>query len=94
MHPSDLGLSPLGSMSALVVEPDEADRAFLCATLKAAGLTVTAVESFSDGRRALLARPPSVLVSEIRVGSHNGLHLALLGRGLKKDMTLIVAKVR
>ena len=84
-------MSPVLDNSALVVEPDAADRAFLVSALRSAGLSVIAVESFLDAMTVIVARPPCVLVTEIRLGDHNGGHLALVGRLMKSDMILLLA---
>jgi DNA-binding NtrC family response regulator len=81
---------PISDIPTMIVEPDDADRLFLSATLTSAGLHVTATESFSSARQLLVAQPPSILVTEIRLGAYNGLHLAHLGRWLQPHMRLIV----
>ena len=77
-------------MQALVVEPEDVQRTFLVSTLTAAGLAVTSVDDFASGRASLVYRPPSVLITEIRLGYHNGLHLAHLGRWLRPQMIQVV----
>jgi DNA-binding NtrC family response regulator len=72
------------------VEPDQDDRALLFATLTRAGLCVTAVDSFASARASLVARPPSLLVTELRLGSYNGLHLAFLGREVQPQIAVLV----
>jgi DNA-binding response OmpR family regulator len=81
---------PLFGMPALIVEPDASDRAFLVAAMTSAGLNVTAMQNFSSARASLLEQPPSLLITEIRLGTYNGLHLALLGRSAQRNMNLIV----
>src|SRR5688572_26347726 len=86
--PSDV--LPLAGIPALVVEPDQADSAFLVSTLKSAGLIVTAADGFASARARLVRRPPTVLVTEIRLGYHNGLHLAHIARWMRRKMILVV----
>src|SRR5687767_6577800 len=81
---------PLWGMRALVVEPDQIDRELLIATLTSAGLTVTAADSFTSGQTRLVRRPPAILVTKIRLGYHNGLHLAHIARWLRQQMILVV----
>jgi DNA-binding NtrC family response regulator len=76
--------------SALVVEPDEADREFIASTLTAARFNVTAANNFSDAKTLLVAHPPMVLVTEIRLDAHNGLQLALRGLSMRPHMMLVV----
>ena len=86
--PSDV--LPLTGIPALVVEPNEGDSAFLVATLKSAGLIVSAADGFASARARLVRRPPTVLVTEIRLGYHNGLHLAHIARWMRRKMILVV----
>jgi len=81
---------PLWGIRALVVEPDQADRDLLVATLTSAGLVVTATDTFSRAHTRLVRRPPAVLITEIRLGYHNGLHLAHIARWLRRQMILVV----
>jgi DNA-binding NtrC family response regulator len=81
---------PLWGMRALVVEPDQTDRDLLVSTLTSAGLIVTAADSFTSAHTRLVRRPPTILVTEIRLGNHNGLHLAHIARWLRQQMILVV----
>ena len=81
---------PLWGIPALVVEPHEADRALLVSTLTSAGLIVTAVDGFASARARLVRWRPTVLITEIRLGYHNGLHLAHIARWMRRQMILIV----
>ena len=87
--PSD-SLPPLSGIPALVVEPDAADSTFLVSTLRSAGLIVTVADTFASARERLVRRPPAVLVTEIRLGYHNGLHLAHVARWMRRQMILVV----
>src|SRR5688500_13367661 len=86
--PSDV--LPLAGIPALVVEPGEADRAFLVSTLKSFGVIVSAADGFVSARARPVRRPPTVLVTEIRLGYHNGLHLAHIARWMRRKMILVV----
>ena len=81
------GVSPV---SALVVEPDEADRKFFVTTLTSAGVQVIEADNFRSAREYLEGREPQLLVTEIQLGPYNGLHLALLGRLMSPQMSLVV----
>jgi DNA-binding NtrC family response regulator len=83
--------SPLSApYSALVVDPDHVDRVFVNASLTAAGFSVTTTNTYEDATAALVAAPPVVLVTAIRLGAFNGIHLALRGRAERARMALIV----
>jgi DNA-binding NtrC family response regulator len=58
--------------------------------LTSAGFSVTATDTFDSAHALLTAQPPSVLLTEIRLGIRTGLHLALLARSSTPDMTVIV----
>jgi hypothetical protein len=72
------GLQPIHTpTSVLVVEPDLAivraiERS--CADLAA----VTACPRFADARSRVLAAPPDVLITNLRLEEYNGLHLVVL----------------
>ncbi len=62
--------------SVLVVAPTAQLAAALMTSLTEAGCEVTLVTSFAAGK-AHLADTPSALISEVRLGDYNGLHLAI-----------------
>jgi DNA-binding NtrC family response regulator len=74
-------------ISVLVVAPTPRLAATLTEWLTDAGCEVTSVTSFSAGK-AHLDDSPSILISEIRLGDYNGLHLAL--RAKSSDIPAIV----
>ena len=86
--PSDV--LPLSGISALVVDPDQADSSFLVSTLRTAGLVVSVADGFASARARLVRRPPTILITEIRLGYHNGLHLAHIARWMRRQMILVV----
>jgi len=81
---------PLSGVPALVVEPDENERAFLISTLSSAGLAVTIADDFASARARLERHPPMVLVTEIRLGYENGLHLVHIARWMRRQPILVV----
>jgi len=60
----------------LVVAQDSRVAAHVLPYLTDAGMKVTVVDSFEAGRQQLDSRP-DLLISEVRLGEYNGLHLAL-----------------
>ena len=82
--------SPSPLFPVLVVEPDHVDRVLVHSALASAGFGVTTTNNYADANAALLARPPLVLVTTIRLGAYNGLHLALRGRAENPRMVIIV----
>lgn len=64
------------SPHVLLVAPTTRIASTVSAGLLAAGLRVTLVTSFKAARKALESCP-DLLISEVRLGEYNGLHLAL-----------------
>ena len=75
--------------SVLVVEPSPADAVELVSALAELGLPVTVSDSFTDAKTQLLAQP-RLLVTELRLGEYNGLHLVVHGTAARMDMAAIV----
>jgi two-component system response regulator RegA len=88
-HPPAIQIVP-APIPVLLVEPSPADRAFFERALKAAGFRVTVTETFHDAREPLDAQPPQLLVTELRLGAYNGLHLVMRGKARRPDMKAIV----
>jgi DNA-binding response OmpR family regulator len=63
----------------LVVAPTASIASIVFAWLTDAGCGPVVVSSFSEGKHQLDERP-SLLISEVRLGEYNGLHLALRAR--------------
>src|SRR5262245_23431243 len=84
---SPLSVSPF---SALVVDSEARDIVGLASALTASGFTVTVTPSFQDAKALLMKSPPSLLVTELRLGPYNGLQLALRGRQIRPQMTIVV----
>jgi DNA-binding response OmpR family regulator len=58
--------------------------------LASAGFTVTGTDNFKDAGNLLIEAPPSMLVTEIRLGAYNGLQLAYRGKSMKPPMTIVL----
>lgn len=69
------------SHSVLVVAPTPHLAANLMEWLTQAGCAVMLVTSFAAGK-ARLDQHPSILISEVRLGDYNGLHLALRAKAI------------
>jgi DNA-binding NtrC family response regulator len=69
------------SLSVLVVAPTPHLAANLMEWLTEAGCAVMLVTSFAAGK-ARLDQHPSMLISEVRLGDFNGLHLALRAKAI------------
>ena len=76
--------------TALVVEPNGADMALIKEALISAGFTVMEADNFKDAGALIIEAPPSMLVSEIRLGAYNGLQLAYRGKSVWPPMTIVL----
>ena len=63
--------------TVLVVDLNPTDRAKTVRLLEAAGYVVTATGNFNEAKHLLAEATPDVLVTDLRLGSYNGLHLIL-----------------
>src|SRR5262245_44997835 len=65
------------SASGLVVEPPLSDAIAVASTLTKHHFKVTLAETFVKAKERIGSRPPDVLITDIRLGEYNGLHLVL-----------------
>lgn len=75
--------------SVLIVEPDVRVGRKLRAICAAASIT-TLCQDFEGGRTALEQDPPTLLITNLRLESYNGLHLVLLNQTMKSRARCIV----
>jgi len=78
-----------GTHTALVVEPSAPDAIWIALVLSGLGFRVTASDTFQHAR-AQLTTPVALLVTELRLGEYNGLHLVLRGKSLHPQLAAIV----
>ena len=71
---------PCRRCTALIVDPDLQAGADAAAWLRAAGFDARVTVDFVAARRALASAPPDVLVTALRLGAYNGLHLLMTAR--------------
>lgn len=76
-------------MLVLVVDHDPATLAQTARSMEGAGWDVEATTSFTDARRLLADRPDAV-ITDLRLGEYNGLHLAMLAKSADPDVYVIV----
>lgn len=68
------------SRKILVVDDDRSTRVGMVALLEGAGYTVRGAESLKAARQAIDEDPPDLLITDVRLGEFNGLHLAAANR--------------
>jgi DNA-binding NtrC family response regulator len=76
--------------SILLVDTRSANLRRLSDTLQRAGHLVTEAASFDEAKHALMMHPPRALVTALRLGAFNGLHLVHLGRLEHPDLQAII----
>lgn len=70
----------------LIVEDDVLVAGALASVLRDAGYRVTCAASFEQGRELLAEEPPDLLITDLRLGAFNGLHLLVRSRKDYPDM--------
>jgi DNA-binding response OmpR family regulator len=76
--------------TVLVVDTHEPLLTRLVEILTAAGHHVVSCRCFEDGKRYLQRETPHAIVTELRLGAFNGLHLILLARQKAPDIAAVV----
>jgi DNA-binding response OmpR family regulator len=78
------------SYRILLVDPDSRSSAAIERSLSGAGYVVVSVREFEDATWQLAVDRPDLLVTAVRLGAFNGLHLVLRCRGDYPDLPVIV----
>lgn len=81
------------ALTVLVVEPALDELVRTVTTLTGAGFHVTAAEGFAQAKHLLGPHSPAVLLTSLRLGVHNGLHLVVRGKSLQPTMAAIVTSI-
>jgi CheY-like chemotaxis protein len=76
--------------TVLVVDADPVDRRKTVLLLEGAGYRVASAGSFEDAKHLLASETPDLLLTDLRLGSYNGLHLILRSRTDHPDMAALV----
>jgi CheY-like chemotaxis protein len=74
----------------LVVYADTADRMSTVLLLESAGYRVVSARNFEEAKQALASEAPDILLTDLRLGSYNGLHLVLRSRTDHPEMAALV----
>lgn len=75
----------------LIVEPDPRRELQTAALLfESAGFRVVSAGSFDEAKQLLKSDPPDVLVTELKLGPYNGLHLVVRSRADHPHMAAFV----
>ena len=76
--------------SVLVVDANPTDRSHTVMLLEGAGYKVASVPGFDEAKQFLAAEVPDLLITDLRLGSYNGLHLILRSRRDHPGMAALV----
>jgi DNA-binding NtrC family response regulator len=76
--------------SVLVVDSDPSDLSNTARLLKDAGYRVATATAFDEAKQVLASESPDLLITELRLGPYNGLHLILRSRTDHPAMAAIV----
>ena len=76
--------------TVLVVDLNPTDRAKTVRLLEAAGYLVTATGNFNEAKHLIAQAAPDLLVTDLRLGSYNGLHLVLRSKTDHPGMASLV----
>jgi two-component system response regulator RegA len=90
MTPPDAASAAAPALTVIVVEPRLADRWFAVSSLTNSGFHMTVAEGFLEAKALIDKRPPALLITDVRLGEYNGLHLVLRGKAARRDMAAIV----
>ena len=74
----------------VVVDDDEALLRVLTIGLELSGYMVTAFNRFEDAKKHLAAVVPDALITDVRLGGSNGLHLVVMSKLRHPEMVAVV----
>jgi DNA-binding response OmpR family regulator len=80
----------LRAAAVLVVEQSLDHRLLSLARLTRAGFRVTVAETFASAKLIVVSQPTDVLITGIRLGTHNGLHLVLRAKAAQPRLAALV----
>ena len=74
----------------VLVVGDSAARSEIIGALRSTSYRVTSAGTFEQASRVIADRAPDVLITELRLGAFNGLHLVIRGRAQNPDTVAII----
>ncbi len=89
---TDAGMAPepLHGRRVVLVDDDESLLGVLAVGLEHAGCDVTAFDRFEDAKKYLGTASPDILITDVRLGGSNGLHLVVMSKLRRPEMTAVV----
>jgi two-component system response regulator RegA len=80
----------IAPISTLLVEPRASDLVSIVSHLSGSCFDVTVANNFAVAKATLAAHPPLLLITELRLGEYNGLHLVLRSKAVRPETAAIV----
>lgn len=77
-------------VSVLLVAPERSDHVLLLEALRGLNIVVAEAGDFHQATATLASTPPDVLITELRLGAYNGLHLVLRAKATAPRTKAIV----
>ena len=81
---------PLHGRHVVIVDDDDSLLRVLTTGLEQAGCDVTAFNRFEDAKKHLSAATPDILITDVRLGGSNGLHLVVMSKLTHPEMVAVV----
>jgi DNA-binding NtrC family response regulator len=76
--------------SVLIADADTSALAATVRVVSEAGYLVTAVASFQEAKSRLALAAPDLLITDVRLGAYNGLHLVIRARAQYPNLDAII----
>jgi DNA-binding NtrC family response regulator len=89
---TDAAVAPerLSGRRVVLVDDDDALLRVLTTGLELNGCVVTAFDRFEDAKKHLATAVPDILITDVRLGGSNGLHLVVMSKIKHPEMTAVV----
>src|SRR5688500_18062499 len=89
---TDAAVAPerLHGRRVVLVDDDEALLRVLATGLELSGCVVTAFERFDEAKKHLGTEVPDILITDVRLGGSNGLHLVVMSKLRHPEMVAVV----
>jgi DNA-binding NtrC family response regulator len=89
---TDAALMPerLSGRSVVLVDDDESLLRVLMTGLEMTGCDVIAFDRFEEAKKYLTTATPDILITDVRLGGSNGLHLVVMSKLRHPEMTAVV----
>jgi DNA-binding NtrC family response regulator len=81
---------PLHGRRVVLVDDDESLLTVLTTGLELAGCDVRSFDRFEDAKRHLATANPDILITDVRLGGSNGLHLVVMSKIAHPEMIAVV----